>query len=142
MDLPRCVVVQRCAAAVGYQNKEVADGNAGGNTWCLATLPSVGVAKNALALSAWKVTPPEGGLWGDHSVCLTTFNAGGQIEGTYLYLDDMQCSMFSVDPGWYTAESVENWSPESADAVVIAAGEMFQINSDCGATMTIPSALK
>ena len=118
------------------------DQDAGGFTWCLSTLPSVGAAKDALTLSSWKVTPPEGGLWSAYSVLLTTFNSAGQNEGIYVYLDDVTCSEFGCDPGWYTSESIDNYDPVSAGNVVVKAGEMFQINSDCGATITIPSALK
>ena len=131
----------RCVIVVGYQNKEIVDGNAGGYTWCLSTLPSVGVEKSALTLASWKVTPPEGGLWADQSVLLTTFDEAGQISGGYCYLDDIQCGMFGVDPGWYTQQSIIDWTPVSAADVNIISGEMFQIASDCGATLTIPSAL-
>ena len=121
---------------VGYQNKTIADSTAGGYTWCLSTLPSVGVAEDALTLSSWVVTPPEGGLWASASVCVFTFNSEGQIEGSYYYLDDTQCSMFGCEPGWYTADSVDAWAPESADDVIIPFGMGVQIASDCGATVT------
>ena len=126
---------------VGYQNKEIADSTAGGSTWLLSTLPSVGVSEEQLTLSSWVVIAPEGGLWSEGSVRMNTFNSAGQIEGDYLYLDDVQCAMFGVEAGWYTFESVANWAPESAGEVDVEAGEMFQIGSDCGATITVPSAL-
>ena len=94
-----------------------------------------------LTLKDFAVTPPEGGLWSDTSVNVITFNEEGQILGDYIYLDEGTASTYSVDPGWYTNESVVNWAPESAGDVSIEAGEMFQIVSDCGATITVPSAL-
>ena len=129
------------ANVVGYQNKAINDESAGGYTWTMSTLPSVGEELDALTLASWKVTPPAGGLWGESSVRVNTFDTAGQIDGDYCYLDDVQSGMFGVDPGWYTAESVANWAPESAGSVSIAAGEMFQIGSDCGAVITVPSAL-
>ena len=121
---------------VGYQNKTIADSTAGGYTWCLSTLPTVGVAEDQLTLSSWVVTPPEGGLWSEGSIVLVTFNAEGQIEGTYVFLDEVQCAMFGVEPGWYTFDSVASWAPESANNVVIPYGAGVQIGSDCGATVT------
>ena len=115
---------------------EVVDSNAGGYTW------TGNVSPIDLTLKDFAITPPEGGLWSYGSIVLTTFNAEGQNEGIYYYLDDITCVDFGCDPGWYTAESIDNWDPVSAGDVVIKAGEMFQIGSDCGATITIPSALK
>jgi hypothetical protein len=63
------------------------------------------------------------------------------IPSTSIGQTGVQASMFSVDAGWYTADSVDGWAPESAGDVQIEAGEMFQIGSDCGATITVPSAL-
>ena len=124
------------SSIVGYQNKEVADGNAGGFTWCTATLPSVGVDKDKLTLASWKVTPPEGGLWAAASVTLATFNSAGQVEGIFYYLDDVTCQDYGCAPGWYTAESIDNWDPVSADDTLVPFGAGVQINSDCGATVT------
>ena len=121
---------------VGYQNKTIADENEGGFTWIMSTLPSVGAAEDALTLSSWVVTPPEGGLWASASICVNTFDSAGQISGAYYYLDDVQGSMFGVDAGWYTADSVDGWAPESANDVTIPYGEGVQIGSDCGATVT------
>ena len=121
---------------VGYQNKEVVDSNAGGFTWCLSTLPSVGVEQSELTLSSWKVTPPEGGLWAAESVMLTTFNTEGQNEGIFYYVDEVNCETFSIQPGWYTAESIDNWDPVSADDTIVPYGAGVQIYSDCGATIT------
>ena len=121
---------------VGYQNKTIADSTAGGYTWCLSTLPTVGVAEDALTLSSWIVTPPEGGLWSVSSVRINTFDSEGMISGDYYYLDDIQCGMFGVVPGWYTATSVDNWAPESANEVTIPFGTGVQIGSDCGAIIT------
>ena len=94
-----------------------------------------------LTLKDFAITPPEGGLAGPGSIWLTTFNTLGQVSGDYCYLDEMNAGMMGADPGWYTKESVDNWTPESAGNVEIKAGEMFQILSDCGATITVPSAL-
>ena len=129
------------ANVVGYQNKTINDSVAGGYTWCLSTLPSVGVAEDQLTLSSWVVTPPEGGLWSEVSVQMNTFNAEGQIEGDYVYIDEVQGGTYGCEPGWYTFESIANWAPESAGDIEIEAGEMFQIGSDCGAFITVPSAL-
>ena len=121
---------------VGYQNITVNDTNAGGYTWTMSTLPAVGVELDALTLSTWKVTPPNGGLTSESSVNVVTFDAAGQIDGSYVYLDEVQCAMFGVEPGWYTYDSIVNWAPESADDVVIPFGTGVQIGSDCGATVT------
>ena len=129
------------ANVVGYQNKTINDATAGGYTWCLSTLPSVGVAEDQLTLSSWVVTPPEGGLTSELSVRMNTFNTEGQIKGDYVYVDDFQASMYGWEAGWYTFESIVNFMPESVGDVTIGAGEMFQIGSDCGAIITIPSAL-
>ena len=128
-------------SVVGYQNKTINDESAGGYTWTMSTMPSVGTELDALTLASWKVTPPAGGLWSEYSVNVVTFDTAGQIAGSYVYLDDVQSSMFGVEPGWYTNESVANWNPESAGAVAIVTGEMFQVGSDCGAVITVPSAL-
>ena len=121
---------------MGYQNKAINDATAGGYTWVMSTLPSVGEDLEELTLSSWKVTPPSGGLWSESSVRVITFDTAGQIEGDYVYLDDVQGSMFGAEPGWYTFESVVNWAPEAADDVVIPFGVGVQIGSDCGATVT------
>jgi hypothetical protein len=82
------------------------------------------------------------GLQSEYSVYMTTYDAQGQIEGEYCYLDEMIYANYIADaPGWYTFESVTMYSPESAGNVDIDAGRMFMIQSDCGATITIPSAL-
>ena len=90
------------------------------------------------------VTPPEGGLTADVSVYVTTFTKDGQMDGEYLYIDQalVDASVGGVsEVGWYTKESVDNWEPASAGKVEIAAGQMFIVQSDCGASITIPSAL-
>ena len=114
---------------------DINDENVGGYTWTGNCSPV------NLTLADFAITPPSGGLWSVSSVRVNTFDAEGQIAGDYCYLDDVQSGMFGVEPGWYTAESVDNWAPESAGAVEIVAGEMFQIGSDCGAVITVPSAL-
>ena len=121
---------------VGYQNKTVNSEAVGGYTWTLATMPSVGVELDALTLSSWKITPPAGGLVSEYSVLLTVFDTAGQIDNSYVYLDEVQGTMFGVEPGWYTFDSVALWAPESAADVVIPFGEGVQIGSDCGATVT------
>ena len=126
---------------VGYQQKTVNGEAAGGYTWTLTTMPAVGVGLDALTLGSWQVTPPAGGLPSEASVRVNTFGTDGQISGDYVYLDDYQVTLFGVEPGWYTFDSVSVWAPESAGDVTIEAGEMFQIGSDCGATITVPSAL-
>ena len=107
----------------------------------MSTMPAVGANLEALTLSSWKVTAPEGGLWSEFSVNVVTFDTEGQIAGSYVYLDAVQGELFGVEPGWYSNDSVANWAPESAGDVAIATGEMFQIGSDCGAVITVPSAL-
>ena len=129
------------SSVVGYQNKAINNEAAGGYTWIMSTMPTVGADLDALTLSSWKVTPPDGGLVSEFSVNVVTFDTAGQIAGSYVYLDEVQCGMFGVEPGWYTADSVSVWAPEAAGAVTIESGEMFQIGSDCGATITVPSAL-
>jgi len=122
---------------VGYQNKTVADSAAGGNTWLVATLPSVGVDESELKLDSWKVVAPDGGLQSMYSVQVATFGADGQISGGYVYLDENTCSEYSCDPGWYETESVEGYDPIPAGSVKIPYGEGVQIaSSDCGATVT------
>ena len=124
------------STVVGYQNKTVNSEEAGGYTWVMSTLPTTIKDMEKLTLSSWKVTPPEGGLWSVSSVRVNTFDAAGQIAGDYCYLDDVQSATFGVGAGWYTAESVDNWEPLSADTVVIPFGEGVQIGSDSGATVT------
>ena len=126
---------------VGYQNLAINDTTAGGCTSVLCTIPTVGANLTATTLADFKITPPEGGLTGGGSVWLVTFDDAGQVKGDYCYLDDFNASMMSVEPGWYTKESVDYWSPEAAGSTPVSAGEMFQILSDCGATITVPSAL-
>ena len=132
-----------CGAVVTYSGQvassdtdiTINDSSAGGFTWTGNCSPV------ELTLSEFAITPPEGGLVSEYSVLVVTFDSEGQIEGEYVYLDDVQSATFGADPGWYTSESVANWAPESAGNVQIEAGEMFQIGSDCGATITVPSAL-
>ena len=126
---------------VGYQNITVNDTNAGGCSSVLCTIPSVGATLSATTLSDFKITPPEGGLTGAGSVWLMTFDAAGQVDGDYCYLDEMNASMMGVEAGWYTKESVDNWAPESAANVVIPFGAGVQILSDCGATVTFAGAV-
>ena len=124
------------SSVVGYQTKTVNGEAAGGYTWALTTMPSVGVGLEELTLSSWQVTPPAGGLWSEVSVYVNTFDTAGQIAGAYVYLDEVQSVTFGVEPGWYTYESVSAWAPESAGDVVIPFGTGVQIGSDCGATVT------
>ena len=124
------------STVVGYQNKIVNSEEAGGYTWVMSTLPTTIKDMEKLTLSSWKVTPPEGGLVSESSVRVNTFDTAGQIAGDYVYLDEVQCATYGVEPGWYTFESVSWWDPKSADDVVIPFGEGVQIGSDCGATVT------
>ena len=90
------------------------------------------------------VTPPDGGLTADVSVYVTTLTADGQMDGEYLYIDQalVDAGVGGVsEVGWYTKESIDNWEPVSAGKVSIAGGQMFIVQSDCGAKITIPSAL-
>ena len=102
----------------------------------LSTIPGVGATLTETTLSEFKITPPEGGLSSELSVWLMTFDAAGQVDGDYCYLDENNASMMGVEAGWYTKASVELWAPESADSVVIPFGAGVQIASDCGATVT------
>lgn len=132
-----------CGAVVTFAGQVLAedasfavnDAEAGGYTWTGNCTP-VNRTLNDIT-----VTPPDGGLWSETSVRVNTFDAEGQIAGDYCYLDDVQSGMFGVEPGWYTTDSVFEWSPVAAGTTEILSGEMFQIGSDCGATITIPSAL-
>ena len=118
------------------------DEASGANSWLINTLPAVGKQLSACTLGDLKVVSPEGGLSGYLSVDLITFTDAGQYDNRYVYLDDVTCQDYSCEPGWYTEESIENWDPVSAAEVVITSGRMFNILSDCGATITIPSALE
>ena len=132
-----------CGATVTFAGEVVStaktfdinDASVGGYTWTGNCSPV------DLTLADFAITSPDGGLWSEYSVLVNTFDTAGQIAGAYVYLDDVQSGMFGVEPGWYTFDSVALWAPESAGDVSIASGEMFQIGSDCGATITVPSAL-
>ena len=129
---------------VGYQNLEVAAQVAGGYSYLVCTLPSVGKDYKDIQLKDLIVVPPEGGLTADISVFVTTFTSEGQRENEYLYIDQAQVDAGTggvETPGWYTKESVDNWTPVSAGQDEIEAGRMFIISSDCGAKITMPSAL-
>ena len=124
---------------VGYQNLDVAAQTDGGNTYLVNTIPAVGVDLEKVTLGDFKVVPPEGGLTADASVYVTTFSSEGQTDGEYLYIDQalIDAGVGGVEtPGWYTKELVDNWTPESADTVVIAFGRGVIIQSDCGAKIT------
>ena len=136
-------IISDCGATETFAGEVVAeaksfdinDTSVGGVTTCGNCSPV------DLSLADFAITPPEGGLTGAESVWLMTFDEAGQVSGNYDYLDEMNASMMGVEPGWYTQESVQGWAPESAGEIKIAAGEMFQIISDCGAAITVPSAL-
>lgn len=124
---------------VGYQNLDVAAQTDGGVTYLVNTIPAVGVDLEEVTLGDFKVVPPDGGLTADVSVYLTTFTSDGQLEGEYLYIDQalVDAGVGGVEtPGWYTKESVDNWTPEAADDVIIAFGRGVIILSDCGAKVT------
>ena len=126
---------------VGYQNKEVTSQVNGGFSFLLNTLPDVGADLSELTISSFKVVPPEGGLVSELSVNVQTFDAAGQVENDLVYLDDVQAGNYGCDPGWYTYQSIADWDPVSAGDEGVAAGEMFMVISDCGAKITVPSAL-
>lgn len=136
-------IISDCGATVTFAGEvigedksfDINDSEAGGFTTCGNCSPT------ALTLADFAITPPEGGLTGASSVWLMTFDTAGQVNGDYCYLDEMNASMMGVEAGWYSKESVDNWTPETAGAVPVAAGEMLQILSDCGAKLTVPSAL-
>ena len=119
----------------GEKSFEINDESVGGFTWTGNATPV------DLQLKDFAITPPDGGLWSELSIVLVAFNSRGQIEGTYVYLDDVQGANMGAEAGWYTYDSVVGWAPESAGDVNVASGEMFQVGSDCGATITVPSAL-
>lgn len=135
MILSDCGAKIICSGEVYGQDfdVEIVDEVSGGNTFTGNCSP---VDRQLLDFA---VTPPAGGLTSDYSVHAYTLDDAGQIEGDYVYLDDS--NIHGVEPGWYTTESVEIWSEESAGDVTIAAGRLLMILSDCGATITIPSAL-
>ena len=97
------------------------------------------------------ITPTAGGLMSENSVNVHTYNASGMEEGNYSYVDQTVIDMYYwmdenselIQPGWYTTDSLRGFTayPESCGNVTIDAGEMFMVISDCGATMSIPSAL-
>ena len=134
----------RCVSVVGYQNLDVAAEGDGGFTYLVNTIPGVGADLKKVTLGDFKVTPPEGGLTADASVYVTTFTSEGQMEGEFLYIDEalIEQGVGGVEtPGWYTKFSVDNYEPVSAGKEIIKAGRMFIVQSDCGAKITIPSAL-
>ena len=128
-------IVTFAGEVVGSKDFAINDSAAGGCTTTGNASPL------DLTMKDFAITPPEGGLTGATSVWLMTFDSVGQVNGDYCYLDEMNAGMMGAEPGWYTKESVDNWTPESAGNVEIKAGEMFQILSDCGATITVPSAI-
>ena len=95
-------------------------------------------------MSTFKVISPVGGLTSALSVHLTTFSALGQLEGDYAYLDEgtaeAQCAPGN-QPGWYDADGAFNYDPTYKGDEWIDSGAMFIILSDCGAKITVPSAL-
>ena len=124
---------------VGYQNLDVTAQTDGGFTYLVNTIPSVGVDLEKVTLGDFKVVPPEGGLTADVSVYVTTCTPEGQTDGEFLYIDQAQVDAGTggvETPGWYTKESVDNWTPEAADDVIIAFGRGVIIQSDCGAQIT------
>ena len=136
--LSDCGATITCAGEVKTTSSDILinDSSAGGNTWSGNCTPI------NLTLADIAITPPEGGLTSEYSVQLLTYGADGQLEGNFVYLDaDSNGSLYGVDTGWYTTASVEDWDPVGCGSTEIAAGRMVNILSDCGATMTIPSAL-
>ena len=98
-----------------------------------------------LKLEDFTVLPPEGRehLKGTKSVHVYTFGDDGQVDGDYVYLDAwvIKEAELECDPGWYNTRSVDIDDPVSVGKVQIDAGRMISILSDCGAILTIPSAL-
>ena len=124
---------------VGYQNLDVAAQAAGGYSYLVCTLPSVGKDYKDIQLKDLIVVPPEGGLTADISVFVTTFTSEGQRENEYLYIDQAQVDAGTggvETPGWYTKDSVDNWTPVSADEEKLPFGTGFIVSSDCGAKIT------
>ena len=120
----------------------VADASVGGNSWLINTLPTVGKNLDANTLGDLSVVAPEGGLTSEYSVQVITYGADGQLDGNYVYLDaESNGLLYGVESGWYTTASVEEWAPEACGETPVVAGQMLNILSDCGAVMTIPSAL-
>ena len=117
----------------------------------ISTLPTVGKAETDITLNDFQIVAPAGGLMSENSVNVHTYNASGMEEGNYSYVDQTVIDMYYwmdengnlILPGWYTTDSLRGFTayPEACGNVTIATGEMFMVISDCGATMSIPSAL-
>ena len=108
----------------------------GGNTWTGNCSPV------DLTLADFGITPPEGGLTSEYSIHVLTYDDAGQYAGDYVYLDaDSNGALYDAETGWYTTESVEAWELVPCGTTPVKAGQMINILSDCGATLTIPSAL-
>ena len=115
---------------------EINDSSLGGNTWTGNCSPA------DLKLNDFAITAPEGGLTSEYSVQVITYGDDGQSNGNYVYLDaESNGLLYGVESGWYTTASVEEWAPEACGETPVVAGQMLNILSDCGAVMTIPSAL-
>ncbi len=139
--LSDCGAAFNCAGEVINEPKDVKINGEddGGNTWTGNCSPK------DLTLKDFAVTPPKGltGLESIYSVQVFTYGADGQMSGNYVYLDaDSNGTDYDCESGWYTTFSIEEEDPISAGDVEISAGRMFCILSDCGATLTIPSALE
>ena len=89
------------------------------------------------------VVAPEGGLTGADSVNIHTYNSDGDESGNYSYLDQaaIDGNGYTCEPGWYTYDSIGGWTFENVGELQLAAGQMFMVISDCGATISIPSPL-
>jgi hypothetical protein len=89
------------------------------------------------------VVGPEGGLMGEYSVQLSTLNDGGQVAEMYSYVDEAAIAAMGwpCEPGWYTTSSLQDYSCVPSGDSQLKAGECVMISSDCGATISIPSAL-
>lgn len=136
--LSDCGAKITCAGEVSASDVSVAinGDDVGGNTWTGNCSPV------DLTLADFSITPPEGGLTSSTSVQVITYGDDGQANGNYVYLDaDSNGADFGADSGWYTTESVEDWDPVACGTIPVKAGQMINILSDCGATITIPSAL-
>lgn len=115
---------------------EIAGIDVGGNTFTGNCSPV------NLTLADLAIVAPVGGLTSEVSVNVLTYDEAGMRNGDYVYLDaDSNGALYGVESGWYTADSVADWDPVDCGSTIITSGQMINILSDCGATMSIPSAL-
>ena len=132
---------------VGYQNITLNDQlTSAGFSWVISTLPTVGKAETDITLNDFQIVAPEGGLMGETSVNIHTYNEDGLETGNYSYVDEIAISMYYwmdengelIQPGWYTTASLQGLTayPEACGTSKIPFGDGFMVISDCGATIT------